>query len=365
MKHVVETALLVLGSFSVVAWAQGAGESASAETVKIDVSKYQVHDLGTVESGASYARALSSNGKAAGWASFDIVGGMRPALFELGRLPTPIHTDGPGEATGINRDGEVVGWYWRGGTRQAFLWKNHQIRLLMSPIGGHSVATAINDRAEVVGWFEVAPGVTHAFHYHKGRMTDLGAWGGTSSQATGINKHGDIVGFREKQVGALVLKQGVRRLQGQRPELLRPPKGMDNLVPADINDRGEVAGSMWSTDRPYDFETATFATRDGQVVNLQRPNCCFGTAGVSLNNKGQVVGYNFDRNGDPHENMTLWDPRQGQIGLSGLGRPVGWYQLTEGNAIDDKGVIVGAGVQNWGVDGRPHAVMLMPGKGKP
>ena len=110
MKHVVETALLVLGSFSVVAWAQGAGESASAETVKIDVSKYQVHDLGTVESGASYARALSSNGKAAGWASFDIVGGMRPALFELGRLPTPIHTDGPGEATGrwVRHDGKLV-----------------------------------------------------------------------------------------------------------------------------------------------------------------------------------------------------------------------------------------------------------------
>jgi probable HAF family extracellular repeat protein len=365
MKPVIYASLLAFAAFSTTSWAQGA-DGDRASTRKLDASNYQVHDLGSVQNGASYARALSTDGKAAGWASFNISGDKRPALFELGKLPTPIYTDGPGEATGVNADGEVVGWYWRGSTKQAFLWKNHQIQLLMSPIGGNSAATAINDRSEVVGWFEVSPGVVHGFHYFRGKLTDLGAWGGTSAQATGINKHGEIVGFREKAQGGQVVKQGVRVLQGRRPELVLPLTGFDNLVPTDINDQGEVAGSMWFSGRPYDFDTATFATRDGQVVNLQRPNCCFGTVGVALNKKGQVVGYNFDRLGDPHENMTLWDPKQGQLNLSVLqsARDQGFFQLTEGNDIDDKGVIVGAGVVYPSIN-TPHAVMLVPGKGKP
>lgn len=355
----------MMAAFSANTWSQTAGVAAAAGR-KLDVSNYQAHDLGSVQNGASYARALSSNGKAAGWASFNVSGFQRPALFELGQLPTPIYTDGPGEATGVNADGEVVGWYWRGSVKQAFLWKNQQIRLLMSPIGGSSAATAINDRSEIVGWFEVAPGVVHGFYYCRGRMVDLGAWGGQSSQATGINKHGDIVGFRDKALGTQVVKQGVRLLQGRRAELILPPTGFDNLMPSDINDQGEVAGSMWFSGRNFDFETATFATREGQVLNLQRPNCCFGTVGVALNKKGQVVGYNFDRLGDPHENMTLWDPKQGQLNLSALqnAKDQGWYQLTEGNDIDDKGVIVGAGVVSPSI-GTPHAVMLVPGKGKP
>lgn len=320
---------------------------------------YAVHDLGSVQGGASYARAVNGRGRAAGYAVFNVSGGMRPALFELGKLPLPIYTDGPGEANGLNDDDEVVGYYMRGDSKQAFLWRQHELRLLLSPIGGQSEASAINNRSEVVGWFEVAPGVKHGFYYHKGQLVDLGSWGGISSQATGINKKGDIVGFRVVVVNGVVVTQGVLMLQGQKPRLIRPPAGFDNLLPNSINEGGEVAGKAWSSSRRFDFETSAFATRDGQAVDLQRPGCCFGTAGVALNKKGVVVGYNFDRNGDPHENLTLWHPRQGQVGLSGLGRDQGWYQLTEGNDISNDGVIVGAGVQ-WPRDFFPHALMLVP-----
>ena len=354
--------VLLTAAFSgKTAFADQLNASTGAQT-KSSEPNYQLHDLGAVENGHSYARAVNAKGNAAGWVTFNISGSQRPALFEVGKLPTPIYTDGPGEATGINDDGEVIGWYWRGNIKQAFLWKGQQLQLLMSPVGGHSMATGINNRSEIVGWFEVSPGVSHGFYYHKGRMVDLGSWGCQSSQVTGINKHGDIVGFRDKIIGNQVLKQGVQLLQGKRAVLLSPPSGFDNLVPMGINDRGNVTGKMWSSDRPWDFTTNAFATRDGKVVDLQRPNCCFGTVGVAMNNKGVVVGYNFDRNGDPHENLTLWDPKQGQIHLSTLARPLGWHQLTEGNAITDDGVIVGAGWQLWSSNGRQHAIMLIPKK---
>lgn len=359
MKQIHLIGLLAAAFSASAAWA--AADAPPAEAQKAPAAtKYEIHDLGSVEDGNSYARSVNNAGQAAGWVTFNIGGVQRPALFELGKLPTPIYTDGPGEATGINDEGEVVGWYWRGTTKQAFLWKKHQLRLLMSPIGGHSVATGINNRSEIVGWFEVAPGVTHGFYYYKGLIIDLGSWGGKSSQATGINKRGDIIGFREKEIDGQVFKQGLQWQRGERPRLLRPPAGFDNLVPLGLNDKGDVTGSMWRSDRPFDFTTNVFATRDGKVVDLQRPFCCFGTVGVALNNKGVVVGYNFDRNGDPFENLTLWDPKQGQVGLSGLGVSEGWYQLTEGNDITNDGVIVGAGVRNWPVDTHPHALMLVP-----
>lgn len=359
LKHSYFFGILAVAVSVPMAWADPGNMSASG-TKAPATTTYRLHDLGSPDFKSSYARSLSSNGKAAGYVTFDIAGSQRPALFQLGQLPTPIYTDGPGEATGINDEGEIVGWYWRGEKKQAFVWKNHGLQLLMSPIGGDSMATGINNRSEIVGWFEVAPGVTHGFYFHKGRMIDLGSWGGRSSQATGISKRGDIIGFREKEIGGLVVKQGVQLPGRGRAELLRPPAGFDNLVPLGVNDKGDITGSMWSSDRPYGFETAAFATRDGVVVNLQRPNCCFGTVGVAINNKGVVVGYNFDRNGDPHENLTRWDPKQGQIGMSGLAQPLGWHQLSEGNDINNDGVIVGAGWPQWGNPSRQTAIMLVP-----
>ena len=46
----------------------------------------------------------------------------------------------------------------------------------------------------MVGWSFTAGGVTHAFHYSNGAMTDLGALGDVASFAYGINDNGQVVG---------------------------------------------------------------------------------------------------------------------------------------------------------------------------
>jgi probable HAF family extracellular repeat protein len=67
--------------------------------------------------------------------------------------------------------------------------------------GSSSNATGINDIGQIVGRSETASGDVHAFRWENGAMLDLGTLGGSSSFATGINELGQIVGESEKAPG--------------------------------------------------------------------------------------------------------------------------------------------------------------------
>ncbi|WP_029000124.1 hypothetical protein [Azohydromonas australica] len=305
---------------------------------------YTVHELGSVEGGMSDARSVSSNGKAAGYVTFNIDGSFRPALFELGKLPVPIYTDGPGKATGVNALGEVVGWYMQGAATQAFRWKGNTLTPLPT-LGGSSYAAAINDRSEIVGWSEVSPGVVHAAYFHAGKVVDLGTWGGVSAQATGINENGDIVGFREVMREGVLVRQGVRVLSGQAPQLLRPPAGFDALVPQSINRNGDIAGTLHKAGG-LSFDTQAFTLVGTQLKRLRSDACCNGSpaSAAAINNARQTVGHKFDAGGDPRQRGRLWQNSQ-PVALDVLpeAAAAGWYALGETTAINNRGVIVGVG----------------------
>lgn len=334
---------------------------------RLQATQYQVFNLGAVEGGESFARAVSSDGKAAGYVSFNIIGGKRPAIFERGKAPVPIFTDGRGEATGINRLREVVGWYVQGANRQGFIWKNNAITTILSPIGGQSHAAAINNSSVVVGWYEVSPGITHAFRHQNGVTTDLGNWGGRSSQATAINASGDIAGFREIQVNGQWVKQGVRLKATGTRQIIKPLAGFDNLVPTEINDTGDLAGSMSFNASEFPFDAAAFIVKGASgttVTRLTPAGCCFGSVGYSLNSSRKVVGYRFDRLADPSELGRLWDVTAAQeISLYTLPEALaaGWWRLSEPSDINNNGVIVGQGAIRPASGGQlMRAFMLVP-----
>jgi probable HAF family extracellular repeat protein len=262
---------------------------------------------------------------------------------------------------------EVVGWFVQGTKRQGFVWKNSAITVLLSPIGGQSHAAASNNNSIVVGWYEVSPGITHAIRYQNGVTTDLGTWGGRSAQATAINANGDIAGFREILVNGSLVKQGVRlRADGTR-QIIKPLPGFDNLVPTEINDIGDLAGSMSVEASDFPFDAAAFMVKGAvgtTVTRLTRAGCCFGSVGLSLNKARKAVGYLFDRNGDPEENAWLWNTAAAQeVALSVLpeARAAGWYQLTVASDINNNGVIVGQGaIRPPGGGQFMRAFMLVP-----
>ncbi|WP_157268017.1 hypothetical protein [Azohydromonas aeria] len=320
------------------------------QNVQAAPQAYVVHELGAVQGGMSEARGLSSNGKAAGYVSFEIEGGIRPAYFQLGQLPVVIATDGPGTATGVNAGGEVVGSYTQGGTSQAFRWKGNVLTPLPGLGGGGSHAAAINDRSEIVGWAEVAPGVRHAAYFFGGKAYDLGSWGGVNSQATAINANGDIVGFREVEIDGVLVKQGVRVPRGGKARLLRAtPAGFDALVPLSINENGDVAGVLHRAGA-LPHETQGFTLINGAFKRLGTDGCCTGfpSQANSINRAGQAVGFKFDGNADPRKLGRGWERNARPVALDALpeataGAGAHWHALGEASAINDRGVIVGVG----------------------
>lgn len=58
-------------------------------------------------------------------------------------------------------------------------------------------AFAINDTGQIVGKSVTTTGVTHAFLWSNGSMTDLGTLGGANSYALGINSFGQAVGLSD------------------------------------------------------------------------------------------------------------------------------------------------------------------------
>jgi len=324
------------------------GARAATGAVQVAASSppsYEVLRLGTFQGGRSEAFALSSNRMAAGLVSFSIDGGYRPALFLPNQVPKPIYTDGPGEARGVNARLETVGWFRQGSFTQAFRWRNDTLETLASLGGGHSYAAAINNRSEIVGWSEAAPGASHAMYWQRDHLfVDLGTWGGYAAQATGLNERGDIVGFREVVLNGIGVRQGVMYLRGKSPQLLPTPPGYECVVPSAINDQGVITGVVYPAAN-YLWGRRAFLYANGQYTLFSSPYN-FPTAGLSLNNKGQVVGYSFDQGADPRNGATLWlDQGQTTAFLSPGYVPAigGWYRLGDAWAINDAGVIVGTG----------------------
>jgi probable HAF family extracellular repeat protein len=132
--------------------------------------------------GASTSNAYGLNNAGA------VVGqaGSDGYIYQNGHL-----TDlGPGNvATAISNNGIAVGF---GGS--AFLYQNGRLTTIAA-----GEATGVNTSGQVVGWYTPSvtngnPAPDHAFLYQNGKLTDLGTSGGPSSQAWGINSHGQVVG---------------------------------------------------------------------------------------------------------------------------------------------------------------------------
>ena len=198
-----------------------------------------MQNLGTLGGDNSIANGINNNGQVVGRAKLPNHVAL-PFVWENG-LMQGLGTN-PGEATGINSRGEVVGssngniFLYSGGIMQ-------NLGTLAGFPGGNALGLNNNKDVQVVGYSWINNGQTnHAFLWQSGSMQDLGTLGGQSSIANGINDNGQVVGSANTLTGS---EQAFLYSNGQIQNLnnlIDPTSGWTLTVATAINDSGQIVG---------------------------------------------------------------------------------------------------------------------------
>lgn len=234
-------------------------------------------ELSTLGGTHGFAAGTNSSGQTVGWAENTVhdptcvppqVLQFRATLWKADghvvELP-PWEDDSVSAATAINDRGQVVGISGICDIAVGELSAIHAVRWVngkpqkLGDIGGNAwnTPTAINQRGDIVGFANTAPGT--AFHPHaflwtqRDGMRDLGTLpGDETSQASGINSAGQIVGQScdaNDVCRGFVWREGV--MTDLQPSIV---SGDDDYVLSanDIDDDGRITGQA------VDLATNTF-----------------------------------------------------------------------------------------------------------
>jgi probable HAF family extracellular repeat protein len=251
--------------------------------------------------------------------------------------------------------------------------KHHQYKLYdIGTLGGPNTTTVavipgVSNNGTVIGGSNTStPGVTHAFQWRRGVLTDLGALPGANNFSYSFmsNGRGDIDG--ESENGLIDPATGypevhsVRWRNGQILDL--GTFGGTQSTPSAINNRGQIVGwalndipdplstGFWGVGLQDGFpgttQTRAFVWQDGKLTDL-------GTLGgpdakaYGINQRGQIVGNSYiDSNinsttGIPTVHPFLWDKGQ-MIDLGSLGGTISWaWWVNESGQVLGRSTLAG------------------------
>jgi probable HAF family extracellular repeat protein len=257
-----------------------------AGAVSSQAQSYNITDLGALpgDNNATVG-GLNSLGQAAGTSSSS--SSAIATLFSNGHTISlgALGASDMSFAEAINGSGQVVGYDWlSSGVSHAFLYSNGRMTDIHSaslfPSG--STATAINNSGAVVGYGWISTADEHAFLYTGGRTVDLGTLGGNDATALAISDSGQVVGVSATASGA---GHAFIYANGRMTDLGTPASANSSSAAA-INRNGQIAGAA-------SFGTATHAVMysNGVWTDLgMMPGATVGNLATSINNSGQVVG---------------------------------------------------------------------------
>jgi probable HAF family extracellular repeat protein len=205
-----------------------------------------------------------------------------------------------------------------------FVWDPQTARMRALPtLGGtNGFATGTNNLGETVGWAEnnvhdpscILPQVLQfkpVVWRHRGEAIEALPLiaGDTSGAATAINDRGQIVGLSGAcgfAVGATTGKHAVLWDHGVAIELKNPNKAPYWNTPMMINEHGDVVGFAGVPGDPNGNFTPPFMwTRKGGWQFLPLLTGDIAGVATSINERGQVVGYSNDANGNLH--AWIWE----------------------------------------------------------
>jgi len=215
--------------------------------------KGATRDIGDLDSTDAFGTAIDQRDIAYGESNGHAFASFGGHVLDLGAWP-----DGDTVITKVNAAGVAVGYIRGYDTIQAFMatpWSH----TILPTLGGESAfALDINEQGVVCGEADTRKGLSHAYRYQDGAMTDLGTLsGGRTSRARAVNNAGDIVGNSNSGTARGQRAMIVRHESGVMEDLNTlanaKPQGWKLEYALDINDRGEIIGSGHRAGRPAVF----------------------------------------------------------------------------------------------------------------
>ncbi len=295
------------------------GESAITGSTFIHAFTWNNGQIADITPSGSNVSALASSVNAASLAAGSAIipgSSRRPYLLAEGSA-TEIGTLGGDSAIAhdINDNNQVVGESETAGPpgtvmQRGFIWDsvNGMVAIPTLTGDGSNGARGINNAGQIVGQSDTASGQTHAFLFSGGALTDLGTLGtGVRSFANKINDSGEVVGQSTITPG------------GATP----PFHGFIWSATTGMLDMGTLPGDIRSI--AYDINTA-----------------------------GQSVGYS--EAATSIRRAFVYTRTGGMLDLNDFTPGSGWT-LTEAHSINDRGQIVGFGINP---SGQTHAFLLTP-----
>jgi probable HAF family extracellular repeat protein len=330
----------------------------------VAAGSYALRDLGVLPGGTfSSALALSPTGLIAGSASKSD-GTYGPILWNAGALKSLGSLGGTyGSASGVNNSGVVVGTsYLASGGWHAFCYTNNSMKDLGKLSGFNSGAVGVTAGGLVIGSGDLYGGWTRGFTWQvgsTGALKQLSTLGGKSCWACAVNDAGLIVGQSNTSgpdpysaggpLHACSWSNGVIHDLGT----LGGASGTSQATAVSSN--GLIAG--WTTS-PAGNHACVFS--GGTITDLGALPGLKSTRATAINASGTVIGLatNSKYGGNSTRGFLY---RNGTIAniqdkISNLG---GWT-ITQLNAINDAGAIVGVGIVPASVGYGTHAILLTP-----
>ncbi|HLZ28386.1 MAG TPA: hypothetical protein VKV73_13785 [Chloroflexota bacterium] len=209
-----------------------------------------------------------------------------PATFTDENFPNSVQT----QVVGINTSADTVGFYIdQAGTTHGFI-KSKEFATVDLPGTAFNQLLGINNKDQAAGYFQDASGLQHAYvHEATGEFLVLNI-PMPSSQATGINDSGTVVGFEQASPAATTASGFI--LKNHKLTVLNFP-GSTFTQALGINNNGEVVGSY----NDPNGVTHGFTYHDGHFAQVDVPGAT-STVVNGLNNNGRIVGFFVDANGN-------------------------------------------------------------------
>ena len=317
-------------------------------------SEYQVQGLGIPSGGtASAALAINSTGDAVGYAA---VGGYSQGLlFSGGGYSITLSPGGTNWVnTAINDSGQIAGYGAdSSGYSIAFVVSSGNISdigSLSGPLGNPtSQGSGIDSAGDVVGNSGTNAGTTNAFLYPAGgTMIDLATLGGSSSYATGISANGQyIVGYSgtsANQNHAFLYSTASQSMSD-----LGTLGGSASYALA-VNNSGHVVGYSTTVSSS---DSHAFLYNGTTMEDLGDPNN-LGSYATAINSSDIVVGYYAVAGGGT---LAFVDSGGTLAALNSLLTANSGWNLEAATGINDSGDIVGYGTNP---NGQIEAFELTP-----